>query len=152
MRVDAGDAALRPGMSGTADVETRTVRDVIAVPIQAVTIRERGSKLSPEEREKAKAASQVQSDNSTELSNDKAAAAQKKAERERSAFVVFVMKGGKAEQREVETGLADPTHFEVRKGVQAGEESITGPFRAVSRQLKDGLAVVLEKPADAAKK
>ncbi len=42
VRVDAQGAALRPGMSGTADVETQTVKGAIAVPIQSVSTRERG--------------------------------------------------------------------------------------------------------------
>jgi len=43
---------LRPGMSATADIETATVSDVVAVPIQSVTVRSTDSDLSPEEREK----------------------------------------------------------------------------------------------------
>ncbi len=148
VRVDAQGAALRPGMSGTADVETQTVRDVIAVPIQSVTVRERGGKISPEEKEKAKAQAQAQTqgDNSAELSNDKLAAAEKKAEREKSSRVVFVKKGDVVELREVETGIADNTHLEIKKGVAVGEEIVTGPFRAVSRQLKDKMKVALEQP------
>ena len=146
--MEAQGAALRPGMSGTADVESQTVRDVLSVPIQAVThprARQRSSR--PKSARRPRPPAQVQSDNSTELSNDKAAATQKKAERDRSMRVVFVMKDGKAEQREVETGLNDPTYIEVKKGVQPGEEIITGPFRAVSRQLKEGALVMIEKPA-----
>jgi len=145
VRVDAQGAALRPGMSGTADVETQTVKGAIAVPIQSVSTRERGTKISPEEREKAKAKDTAQSDNSTELYNDRQQAAQKKAEREKSVRVVFVKKGDKAEMREVETGISDNSHIEIKKGVTADEEVIIGPYRAVSRTLKDGVKVVLEK-------
>ena len=145
VRVDAQGAALRPGMSGTAEVETKTVKGVVAVPIQAVTVRERGSKISPEEREKAKAKDAASADNSAELYNDRQQAAQKKAEREKSTRVVFVKKGDKAEMREVETGISDNTHIEVKKGVAADEDIISGPYRAVSRTLKDGVKVVLEK-------
>ena len=145
VRVDAQGAALRPGMSGTADVETQTVKGAITVPIQSVSTRERGSKISPEEREKAKAKDAAQSDNSTELYNDRQQAAQKKAEREKSVRVVFVKKGDKAEMREVETGISDNSHMEIKKGVSPDEEIIIGPYKAVSRTLKDGAKVVLEK-------
>jgi HlyD family secretion protein len=144
VRVDAQGAALRPGMSGTADVETKTVKGAITVPIQSVTTRERGSKISPEEREKAKAKDAAQSDNSTELYNDRQQAAQKKAEREKSVRVVFVKKSDKAEMREVETGISNNSHMEVTKGVRPDEEIIIGPYKAVSRSLKDGTKVALE--------
>ena len=151
VRVDAQGAALRPGMSGTADVETKTVKGVIAVPIQSVTVRERGTKISPEEREKAKVKDAAAADNSTELYNDRQQAAQKKAEREKSTRVVFVKKGDKAEMREVETGISDNSHIEVKKGVAVDEDIINGPYRAVSRTLKDAAKVVLEKIPAAAK-
>ena len=145
VRVDQQGAALRPGMSGTADIETQTVKGVITVPIQSVSTRERGSKISPEERDKAKAKDATQSDNSTELYNDRLVAAQKKAEREKSVRVVFVKKGDKAEMREVETGISDNSNMEIKKGVNVDEEIIIGPYKAVSRTLKDGAKVVLEK-------
>ena len=151
VRVDAQGAALRPGMSGTADVETKTVQGVVAVPIQSVSVRERGTKISPEEREKAKAKDTAKADNSAELYNDRQQAAQKKAEREKSTRVVFVKKGDKAEMREVETGISDNSHIEVKKGIAVDEDVISGPYRAVSRTLKDGAKVVLEKIPAAAK-
>ncbi len=151
VRVDAQGAALRPGMSGTADIETKTVQGVVAVPIQSVSVRERGTKISPEEREKAKAKDTAQADNSAELYNDRQQAAQKKAEREKSTRVVFVKKGDKAEMREVETGISDNSHIEVKKGIAVDEDVISGPYRAVSRTLKDGARVILEKISAAAK-
>lgn len=151
VRVDAQGAALRPGMSGTADIETKTVTGVVAVPIQSVSVREKGTKVSPDEREKAKAKDTTQSDNSAELYNDRQQAAQKKAEREKSVRVVFVKKGDKAEMREVETGISNNSHIEVKKGVAVDEDVISGPYRAVSRTLKEGAKVVLEKIAPVAK-
>lgn len=148
VRIDAQGAALRPGMSGTADVETQTVREVVAVPLQAVTVREKGATKSPEEREKerAQAAAAATSDNATELYNDRQAAAQKKADRERSTRVVFVRNANKVTQREVEMGINDNTHVEIKKGLTPGDEVITGPYKAVSRTLKDGSVVKLEEP------
>lgn len=142
------DAALRPGMSATADVETATVRDVVAVPIQAVTVRVPGDKLSPEEREKLKqrsdAASGGGSDSDVELNRGKQAAGEKAA-RARQHRVVFVKDHDVVRQREVETGLADNTDIEIKGGVRPGEEIVSGPYRAISRLLKDGAKVVLER-------
>ena len=54
IRIDDHDVHLRPGLSCTADIETNMVKDVVAVPMQSVTIRTGDSNLSPEEIEKKK--------------------------------------------------------------------------------------------------
>src|SRR2546423_1795257 len=54
VRIDDHDVTLKPGLSCTADVETNMVKDVVAVPMQAVTIRTGGSNLSPGGNEKKK--------------------------------------------------------------------------------------------------
>ena len=54
IRIDDHDVLLRPGLSCTADIETDMVKDVVAVPMQSVTIRTGDSNLSPEEIEKKK--------------------------------------------------------------------------------------------------
>jgi HlyD family secretion protein len=65
---------------------------------------------------------------------------------ERLQRVVFVRQGDKAVLRAVETGIADNTHIEIKSGIQAGEEVISGSYAAISRRLKDGSRVMLEKP------
>src|SRR5439155_10105059 len=54
IRVDEHDETLKPGLSCTADIETNMVKDVVAVPMQAVTIRTGDTNYSPEEMEKKK--------------------------------------------------------------------------------------------------
>jgi HlyD family secretion protein len=49
--------------------------------------------------------------------------------------------------RAVETGIADNSYLEVKSGVQPGESIVSGPYRAISRLLKDGAKIVLEKAA-----
>ncbi len=148
VRIAAEGASLRPGMSATADIETATVNDVIAVPIQAVTVRTPGDKLSPEEREKQKAkaaaAEGSTEDNTVELNKGKSLAGEKLT-RAKQRRVVFVNDGGVARQREVETGIADNSDIEIKAGVRPGEEIISGSYRAISRLLKDGAKIVLEK-------
>jgi len=46
----------------------------------------------------------------------------------------------------VETGIADNTHIEIKKGVKAGDEVVSGSYSAISRKLKDGMVVQIEKP------
>src|SRR5213595_1278927 len=54
VRIVDHDVSLKPGLSCTADIETNMVKDVVAVPMQAVTIRTGDTNLSPEEIEKKK--------------------------------------------------------------------------------------------------
>ena len=111
---------LRPGMSGTVDIFTETAHQVVSVPIQAVTVRDVNaypdSVDTPE---------------------------QKRPEKLRK--VVFTIREGKAHMREVETGIADDTHIAIRSGLEGGETIITGPYRLVSRELKPGMAVNVNK-------
>lgn len=148
IRVPAEDANLRPGMSATADVETKTVRGVIAVPIQAVTVRNLSDKLSPDEREKFKAkgaaAESAGDRNSVELEKGKMLTDREKAERNRLQKVVFIKQGDTVRMRPVETGIADNSSLEIKKGVNPGEEIVSGSYRAISRLLKEGSKVMLE--------
>ena len=144
IRIQDAGHRLRPGMSATADVETATVQNVVAVPIQAVTVRTPGDKLSPDEREKLKQrASADAGDSEVELNKGKQAAGEKTAKAKQHR-VVFVRSNDVVRQREVETGLADNTDIEIKGGVQPGEEIVSGPYRAISRLLKDGAKVILE--------
>ena len=107
-----------------------------------------GDKLSPEEREKQKAkaaaAEGSTDDNSVELNKGKQLAGEKMS-RAKQRRVVFVKDGSIVHQREVETGIADNADIEIKAGVRPGEEIVSGSYRAISRLLKDGAAVILEK-------
>lgn len=137
------DARLRPGMSGTVDIETATVTGVVAVPVQSVTVRAEGGKTTEEmQQERAKAAKE-RSGNELEVVRERDEA---RRDRERLQRVVFVKQGDKVVMRPVETGIADNTHIEIKSGVQAGDEVVSGSYAAISRRLKDGARVMLEKP------
>ncbi len=143
IRISERDTKLRPGMSSTADIETQTVENVIAVPIQSVTVRAEGGKTSEElQQQKAKEARE-KSGNDLEVAEER-----KQARRTRDLLqrVVFIREGGKVRMQKVETGIADNTHIEVKSGVKSGDEVVSGGYAAISRKLKDGAAVQLEKP------
>ncbi|MES3628902.1 MAG: efflux RND transporter periplasmic adaptor subunit [Longimonas sp.] len=106
---------IRPGMSGSVDISTRTVENVISVPIQAVTVRNM---------------------------DDEEGGGRRSADRMRR--VVFVAEGDSAHVRAVDTGIADDTYIEVRSGLSAGERVVTGPYSAVSRELNDGSLITIE--------
>src|SRR5881398_3198361 len=92
IRIDDHDVLLRPGLSCTADIENDMVKDVVAVPMQAVTIRIGDSNLSPEEieKKKEKIAQRDKGDNSADLVNERQEKATQKGDREKLAKVVFL--------------------------------------------------------------
>ena len=148
IRIRPEEAKLRPGMSVTADIETATVRDVVAVPMQAVTTRDLTDVLSPEERDKKKQelkSAQTDTGNSVELDKTKAATTKDKSERNKVQRVVFVKRGDNTVQmRPVSTGINDNASMEIKSGVQPGEEIVSGGYKAVSRLLKNGAKIILE--------
>jgi HlyD family secretion protein len=147
INLDRENVLLRPGLSCTADIETNMVKDAVAVPMQAVTIRTGESNLSPEEieKKKQKAADRDKGENNAEYVNERQEKQAQKEERERLAKVVFVKKGGKARMLKVTTGISDDTYMEIRSGVKPGDEVISGSYSAISRKLKDGAKVTYDK-------
>jgi len=139
---------LRPGMSATADVETATVKNVVAVPIQSVTVRSTESDLSPEELERQRVRAEAQDregDNRADVTNEAAQKKKERVERSKLQRVVFVKNGETVKMQKVETGIADNTFIEIRSGLKAGDEVVSGSYTAISRKLKDGAKVEIEK-------
>src|SRR5437764_9282528 len=149
IRIDDHDVPLRPGLSCTADIETATAKDVVAVPMQAVTIRTGDTNLSPEEieKKKQKTAQRDKGDNSADYVNERQEKATQKGEHEKIAKVVFLKKGSKAQMVKVTTGISDDTYMEIKSGVQPGDEVISGSYSAISRKLKDSAKLTYDKEA-----
>ncbi|MBA3543609.1 MAG: efflux RND transporter periplasmic adaptor subunit [Chthoniobacterales bacterium] len=141
------DMRLRPGLSCTSEIQTDVVKDVVSVPIQSVTIRAGDSDLSPEEIEKQKKTTDARekADNNAEVENERLAKLAQKEEREKLLKVVFLKEGGKAKRVKVTTGIADDANIEIKSGIKPGDEVISGSYSAISRKLKDGAKVELEK-------
>lgn len=122
-----GSFPFRPGMSASADIQTRTVENVLSVPINAVTTRDKNdsTKLSSAEKKEKEASV----NNSTGSMDD-------------LEVVVFV-KGtdNKVKKMKVKTGIQDINHIEIKEGLKEGDEVITGPYDIVSKTLKDGTEV-----------
>jgi HlyD family secretion protein len=148
IRITDRDAAFRPGMSANADIETKTVTDVVAVPIQAVTVRS---------REGAKTIDQLAGDRdkkTKETQGEGAAAAdirarpraRRAADREALQRVVFLRNGDKVRMVNVTTGIADTTHMEIASGLKQDDEVVSGPFSVITRMLKDGDKIRVEPP------
>ncbi|MBA3651682.1 MAG: efflux RND transporter periplasmic adaptor subunit [Chthoniobacterales bacterium] len=147
IQLEGHDMRLRPGLSCTAEIQTNMVKDVVSVPIQSVTIRTGDSNLSPEEIEKKKVVNDAKekADNAAEVENVRLTKQAEKAEREKLRKVVFLKNGSKAKSVEVTTGIADETNIEIKSGIKPGDEVISGSYSAISRKLKNGAPVEIEK-------
>jgi HlyD family secretion protein len=147
IRIEDHDLVLKPALSCTAEIQTNEVKDVVAVPMQAVTIRTGDSNLSPEEieKKKKKLAQRDKDDNNAEFVNERAEKAAQKEEREKLAKVVFLKKGKKAQMVKVTTGISDDTYTEIKSGIQPADEVVSGSYSAISRKLKEGAKVTLDK-------
>jgi len=99
--------AFRPGMSVTADIETRSRKDVVTFPFQSVTTR------MPKKDSKAEEKSDAEG-TKTKMSKEDRKKANKPIE------VVFVVEEGKAKMVPVERGISDDNYFEITSGVEVG--------------------------------
>ncbi len=57
---------------------------------------------------------------------------------------------GRAVARQVRTGIQSETHIEILSGLEEGDQVVVGSYRAISRDLTDGAAVIVSGPADGA--
>lgn len=103
------------GMSAQVTISTETHPNVIAVPIQAVTVR------SADEGSAGSGATKHKLDK-----------------------VVFVIDNGVVHKRIVEVGLSSETHVEITKCLEEGEIVVEGPYRTLARDLVDGMRVDTE--------
>ncbi|HYP18357.1 MAG TPA: efflux RND transporter periplasmic adaptor subunit, partial [Opitutus sp.] len=153
IRIGDKDVNLLPGMSANVDIETHTAENVVAVPIQAVTVRSReGQKtldqLSSDRDRKAK---ETQGDGAAAAVNEKQQRERERADREALQRVVFVRSGDSVKMTTVETGIGDTTHMEIKSGVKEGDEVVSGPFSTITRTLKDGAKIRIDAPKKDAK-
>jgi len=129
--VDNPPENLRPGLSTTAKITTDTRKNVLTIPIQALTVRQKGdlresiSSSAVHAAEQPQAASQ---DDKKEIQG------------------VFVIRNKRALFVPVETGISGSTDIEVLKGLQNGDEIITGSYK-VLRTLRNGTSVKVDNTA-----
>ena len=58
--------------------------------------------------------------------------------------VIFLVKDGKAKMVVVETGISDDNYLQIKKGIEEGDQVVSGSYRAISRELEDGSIVRVE--------
>ena len=116
----------RPGMSASAEITTRRVQGAVSVPINAVAVRDaEGQATDPESEE-----------SSTTKNPD-----QQNTNNEQIDEVVFVRSGNNALLRKVTTGIQDDKHIQILSGLRSGEEVVTAPYSAVSRDLRNNRVI-----------
>jgi HlyD family secretion protein len=152
--------AFRPGMSVTAEIETRYRTNALTVPIASVTTRvpkEKApdTKATPGNGKSGTNTVALQTNASAPAFGSAMAAeapkasatetnmakADKKKEAPKPIEVVFVLDGDKVKMVPVKIGVSDDAHWEIVEGLQEGQEVISGGYRAISKDLEDGKKV-----------
>jgi HlyD family secretion protein len=120
---------LRPGMTASADVFTKTNENALSVPIQSVAVRTVDQlAMAGEDREDAEA--------------------RYTADRDGFVEVVFCIEEGKAVAKQVKTGIQSDELIEILEGLEEGEEVVTGSYRAISKDLENGAVVTINNETD----
>lgn len=128
----------RPGMSASIDITTEVRKDVVCVPIQAVTTRDKKDKDDDKEEGEESAENETEDE---EVDED-----------DEVLEVLFLSEGGKAKMVEVTTGIQDDDYIEVTSDLSLGAEVISGPFSAVSKKLKDDKTIRIKEDKKKKKK
>jgi HlyD family secretion protein len=131
LALNAPPEEIRPGLSCTAKVTTATRNRVLSIPIQALTIRQKGD-LEPQKKN----------------GKDNKGPTDPIAEKARKEEIqgVFVISGEKAEFRRVETGITGSTDIEVLKGLNEGDQIITGSYKII-RTLRNEAKIKIDNKA-----
>ena len=140
---------IKPTLSCSATITTAVRDRVLAVPIQAMTIRtqpkpgeEKGAAGKPGGGAEARAAEPTRAE--AEIAADDEETDEARKDREKEG--VFLVRDGTAKFVPVKTGLSGEKFFEVLEGLKEGDEVVTGSYQAI-RDLKDGDAVKVDNAA-----
>jgi HlyD family secretion protein len=130
--IQVGESALgiRPEMSATVRIRVDHKAEALTVPIQSVGLR-RPSELEEQEPVPGEEADPTPPRD----------AARAGGQREEPVEIVFVVEGGRALARRVKTGLSSDARIEILQGLEADAEVVTGPYRALAKDLQSGALV-----------
>lgn len=108
----------KPGMTATVDIITKEKKDAVAVPISSIVIK----------------TDTTESKTQTELSENAV-----------KYECVYLAENSKAVLRVVKTGIQDDKNIVILSGLKPGEKVITGPYRTVTKELKNGDNITVKK-------
>jgi HlyD family secretion protein len=121
----------RPGMTASADIQTKRRNEVIAVPINAVTTREKGGDIVETNTESKGAGLQEENKNTVS--------------KELEEVVFVVDSAGIVKRVVVNTGIQDFSYIEILNGLQEGEQIVVAPYNVINKTLRDGMKVKIVK-------
>jgi HlyD family secretion protein len=113
--IDTYQSPFRPGMTSQVEIFTETKENVISVPMQSVTI-------DINKTDKEKAENEV-------------------VDRSTAKEIVYIYDKGKVKKVNVKTGLSDDQFIEITEGLAEGQIIVSGPYRVITKELKDGMEV-----------
>lgn len=116
----------RPGMNASADIQTKRHEDVLSIPINAVSTRDKSDSAKKVQEELA-----AKNLNSNDLITSG-------SDSDLDEVVFVVDSAGIVRKRIVQTSIQDINNIEVVSGLKVGDEVVTGPYDVVSKTLKDG--------------
>lgn len=122
----------RPGMSVSAEIETRYATNVLTVPIAAITTR------VPKTNAPASTMTNSPAAATNAVSVTSTNTARKTKESLKPVEIVFVTEGDHVKQMPVKIGISDSDYWEITEGLKEGQEIISGGYKAVNRELEDG--------------
>lgn len=123
-------------MSASVDIQTKRIANIVSVPIQSVTTRSDSSDAPQNEVKKAD-----QNNEGVVVTNEKDKKFENKDASTELEECVFILSEGKAKKVKVKTGIQDNDYIQIIEGIKDGDEVISGPYAAISKQLKEGTAV-----------
>ena len=116
---------LRPGMTASASIITKTNDNALSVPLQSVAVRTVDQLTKKGEKRKE-------------------AEARFKPDRDGFVEIVFCVENGKAVAKQVNTGIQGDELIEILVGLREGDEVVTGSYRAISKDLENGSVVTVD--------
>ncbi len=109
----------KPGMSASVEIQTRRERNILSVPVNAVTTRDWPDSLKKK----------------NELTDEL-----------RQVVFVYNKKADQVEVRDVKTGIQDNQYIQILEGLREGDQVVIAPYGAIARTLKDKTKVnIVEK-------
>jgi HlyD family secretion protein len=136
----------RPGMSASADIQTSTHQNVLAVPINSVTTRDKktgnvGKNNNSSGTDNTGGDNNNNNNNNNNYDNPDNSTAAKSSSDDLEEVVYLLQSDGKVKKFKVKTGIQDINYIETLSGVKEGDQVITGPYNVVSKILSDGTKV-----------
>jgi HlyD family secretion protein len=143
LTLEQSDAPLRPDLSATADVVVESRTDALAVPIIAMTVRDRdateeGEEGEGEEEEDEGQGGQMGDGEGSGRSGQETEGTSRGGSTDVEG--VFLVRNGTVTFVPVEIGIAGQEYFEILSGLSEGDSVVAGPYQRI-RQLRDGDAI-----------